>query len=162
MLFDNGLWRLRGLIPEAPLILLPSWGAAIHRCQVGRSFFQGDQSKTTLPVSQQQLGRSWAPEVVYGCWRLKFRVDLEGWKGFIKMYCKTWFPLYPPEGNRVTHCALGSERPSRLAVSLRASLKLLFFFFLVSEHPNQPIKNQDFPPCYTARMCFEVWFSQRR
>ena len=127
MLFDNGLWRLRGLIPEAPLTLLPSWGAAIQRCQVGRSFSQGDQSKTTLPVSQQQLGWSWAPEVVDGRWRWEFRVDLEGRKGFIKMYCKTWFPLYPPEGNGGTHCALGSERPSRLAVSLRA----IFFSFLI-------------------------------
>lgn len=78
------------------LCLLPSWGAAIHRCQVGRSFSQGDQRKTTSPSPNSHWrGRSWVPEVVEGCWSWKFRVDLEGRKGFIKMYCKTWFPLYP-------------------------------------------------------------------
>lgn len=78
--------------------LLSSWGAAIRRCQVGRSFSQGDQCKTISLSPNSHWGRSWVPEFVEGCWRWKFRVDLEGRKGFIKMYCKTWFCLYPLGG----------------------------------------------------------------
>lgn len=49
-----------GLNPQRhPLCLhlLPSWGAAIHRCQVGRSFFHGAQLRTTPTVFLQRTWR---------------------------------------------------------------------------------------------------------
>lgn len=106
--FDNGLWN-SGPNPRRHLVclclcLLPSWGAAIHRCQVGRSFSQGDQCKTTSLCPNSRRGRNWVPEVVEGCGRWKFRVDLEGRKGFIGMYCKTQFPsIFISRGETGSH-----------------------------------------------------------